>query len=62
MSEQKERCEACGRVAPLRTVGAEMTGDKGARVCVDSTACQRSIVAAKRRLVEVATTHHRVTE
>jgi alpha-D-ribose 1-methylphosphonate 5-phosphate C-P lyase len=46
----RKTCEACGgRPAFLRVVGHETTGDKGAVVCSDSTACQRRMVAKNRR-------------
>lgn len=49
-----ETCEACGVVGLGLTkpgeVGCETTGDENARVCTDARACQRRIVAARRKL------------
>jgi hypothetical protein len=49
------KCEACGRESgkpfAMRTVGTDTTGDKEATVCVDSTACQRRMVALNRKMI-----------
>jgi hypothetical protein len=48
-SETLGTCEACLRMSTLREVGTKETGDDGAMVCVDAVACQRTVVAAKRK-------------